>query len=566
MPCLWQIKEVAPRSWSEKFPEIDPLILQLLYNRGLTEQSAIDRFLTLDYSQDQYDPFLFTDMTKAVARIEQALAGKEKIVVHGDYDADGVCASVIMMQTLRQLEAVDPEVYIPHRESEGYGLNKETVNYFQKKGVQLIITVDCGVSNSSEISLAKEKGIETIITDHHAEPLNLPTAAVAIINPQLSQEKYPAKELSGAAVAFKVAQALIQKHKLGEGFEKWLLDLVVISLVTDCINLIGESRLLAFYGLKVLRQTRRPGLQELVRATRRDLQSLVTQNIAWQIGPRLNAAGRMDHANSAYQLLLTTETAEARELAKKIEDNNCQRQKISEEIYKAALKQVQEQESEKFFLIQGESWPLGVVGLVAGKIADKFYRPTLICTTNQGEVAGSGRSIPEFNMIEAIKKCAQFFARYGGHSQACGFTFNSPAKVADFQRLFKKIIEGELKAKDLRKKVSVEAEIELTQINWDLIKEIERFEPFGEGNPQPLFLSRARIVDWQIVGASGQHLRLLVTGQGRQQKLIAFGLGPRARELKIDEQIEFIYELGVNQWNGSQEIQLKMIDFKICQN
>ncbi len=564
----WEVKSKAEEEFVKKFPEINQVVLQLLYNRELTNQEAIDAFMTLDYSQDQHDPFLFKDMEKACERIEKAIKDGEKITVHGDYDADGVCASTVMMKTLQKLGAKDPGIYIPHRESEGYGLNSNTVDYFVEQGVNLVITVDCGVANKDEISLAKEKGIDVIVTDHHAQPLEMPTDAYAIINPSIEEDNYPTTDLSGAAVAFKVAQALIKRNDLGEAFEKWLLDIVAVSMVTDCIRLIGESRLFTYYGLKVLRKTLRPGIKALVVSARREMADLDTQAIGFQLGPRLNAAGRMDHANTAYELLMTEDENQAQELAMKIEGNNKERQKLSEKIYKQVDAQIQDQLDEKFFIVKGEEWPLGLVGLVAGKVADKHYRPTLILTANEDEVSGSGRSIPEFNMMEALQEIEESFDRYGGHSQACGFTLKEGMDVKEVQEKLKVIVNRELEGKDLTKKLPIEAEIELSKVDWDLVGELEKFRPYGEANPEPLFVSRKlKVADLKLVGKKADHLKMMVVDdEGKNKKTIGFRLAVKAEGLKIGDEIDLVYEIGINEWNGSKEIQLKIIDFKKHEN
>lgn len=559
----WQVKPEIDAQFKEKFPEINPIILQLLFNRNLTDQQKIDGFLTLDYGQDQHDPFLFQDMEKACKRIEQAIREKQKILVHGDYDADGVCSSVLMVKTLEKLGAKDIEIYIPHRETEGYGLNMDTVKYFEEKAIDLVITTDCGIANAAEIAQAKEKNIEVIITDHHAQPLKLPDAAFAVINPQIETDKYPEKELSGAGVAFKLAQALIKRNNLGEAFEKWLLDLVAISMVTDCINLVGESRVLTHFGLKVLRKTLRPGLKELVSSAGKEMSDLTTYNIGFQIGPRLNAAGRLDHANTAYQLLYTEDQQEAITLSQKLNQTNTQRQGMTEKIMQEVEAQVVAQKDDSVYFIQGEEWSLGIVGLVAGKIADRNYRPALVITRNQGELTGSGRSIPEFNMIETIKQEAKYFSRYGGHSQACGFTFAEDADLEEFKKVLNEIVKKQLAGKDLEKKMQIEAAINLNEVDWDLIRELEQFEPYGEGNPQPLFISKdLKVLDSQTVGSTGKHLKMMVSqNNGTTRKMIGFNFGDK--DVKIGDSVDVVYEIGINQWNGSQEIQLKIEDLKI---
>lgn len=557
----WNLKEKISAEFINKFPEINPMILQLLFNRKLFAQKNIDQFLTLDYSAG-YDPYAFREMEKAVARIQRAIQHQERIVVHGDYDADGVCASALLMRTLKKLGAKNLDIYIPHRESEGYGLNKQTINFFVEEKIDLIITVDCGVANAEEVRLAKAAGMDVIITDHHAQPLINPDSAFAIINPSMDQEAYPEKIISGTAVAFKLAQALIKKNNLGEAFEKWLLDLVAISTVTDCIPLIGENRLLTYFGLRVLRKTQKLGLQELIKISGKAPEAIDVSTIAFQLGPRLNAAGRMDHANTAYELLMAEERQEAQVLAERLNKANNQRQTLTERITREALAQIQAQQNEKIFLITGKDWPLGVVGLVAGKIAAQYYKPTLLFTNNKGEISGSGRSVEEFNMIEALKEKAEFFSRYGGHSQACGFTLKSPADLENFKNEFRAFVTEKLQSVVLQKKLNIDAELNFPDINWELMQGLEQFAPFGEGNPKPLFLTKnLTITDIQPVGAEGKHLRLNVQSpEGSVKKMIGFSFGKIISEYQIGEKIEVVYELGVNQWNGTQELQLKIVE------
>ena len=324
----WEVKTKADDDFIAKYPEINPIIVQLLYNRGLDTQEKINTFINPDYTKGSHDPLLFKDMKKAVKRVGQAIDNKEKVLIYGDYDADGVCSSAIIIMTLKKL-GLEADIYIPHRESEGYGINLDAAKKFVKEEVDLIITVDCGVANAEEIKFLSDHGIDVIVTDHHYEPLELPDGAFAIIDPAIKDEKYPEKEISGTTVAFKFAQAIIRDKKLGEAFEKWLLDLVAISIVTDCIPIKGESRALLKYGLIVLNKTQRLGLRKLLDEVRKNnTEKITTQSIAFRIGPRLNAAGRMDHANTAFRLLVSEDETEVDNLIKELNSTNTKRQKV----------------------------------------------------------------------------------------------------------------------------------------------------------------------------------------------------------------------------------------------
>jgi single-stranded-DNA-specific exonuclease len=565
MDKKWQIAPKINQSTKNKFPEINPIILQLLFNRGLGTQEKIDEFLNPDYGQDIHDPFLFRDMNKAVDRILKAIKKKEKIVVYGDYDADGVCATVLLAEVLKELGAL-PEVYIPYRNTEGYGLNDKAVEELSRSGTKLIITVDCGISNKNEIEKAKKNGIEVIITDHHYEPKELPKA-FATINPKIHGEKYPFDDLAGVGVAFKLAQALLKTEKnINQGFEKWLLDLVALGTVTDIADLLGENRTLVRYGLIVLKKTKRLGLLELLKAAQINPYEIDSRVIGYYLGPRLNAAGRLDHASTAYQLLITEDENEAKKIAQDLDGKNRQRQKMTKKIVQEALKQIGKiDEKKKLLTAIGESWPAGVVGLVAGKIADQYYRPTLIMERGEYEIIGSGRSIEEFNLIRALQKMEKYLSRYGGHAQACGFTMTNEKNLEKFRAELEKIVEEELKGKELYPKINIDLEIDLEEVNWDLYENTEKFEPFGEANQDPVFLAKnLKVVGIECVGQDGKHLRLQVNHNTRMvKKAIGFNFGYWSDKINVGDKIDMVFKLEVNQWNGSRELQLKVVDLKL---
>lgn len=569
MDKKWVVSEKMPQALLDKFPEINPVILQLLYNRNIVEQNDIDEFLNPEYKHNLHDPYLFRDMRKATGRIWKAIERKEKIVVHGDYDADGVCSSAILYDTLKNLGA-DVSVFLPHREREGYGMNVVTVQNFIDQGNKLIITTDCGITNHEEVNLAKKNGVDVIITDHHEAPKKLPNAD-AVINPHVHGETYPFKYLAGSGVAFKLASALILESKikpeysLPDGFEKWLLDLVAISTVTDIMPLLGENRVFVKYGLIVLEKTRRPGLKALLETIANKRKNYDTFTIGFQIGPRINAAGRMDHAKLAFQLLTAETSEEAVILAEKLQLNNVERQRITVDYVEEAKIQIGDISDEKKLLfVIGKDWPAGIIGLIAGKIADEYYRPTLILTEQDGKITGSGRSIREFNIVEALEKTQIHFERWGGHSQAGGFTLKSVTSVKQFQIDFEKVVDDQLKGKKLSPFLEIDAEVSLKDIDWDFYNALNSFQPFGEGNRNPYFLAhRVAIAGMQKVGNTGKHLKLMVRDDsGLVRKTIGFGFGEFFDTMEIGQMIDIVFEVGINEWNGNRELELKIIDLK----
>ena len=578
MAKKWQIKPSAPEDFINKYPEMHPIILNLLYNRGLMEENEFESFLNPDYNKNLFSAFIFKHAKKAVKRLLLALEKQQKIVIYGDYDADGVTSASVLYLAFKELGA-NIEVYIPHREKEGYGLNENAVRKFSEEKVDLIITVDCGISNINEVELAKSLGIDVIITDHHHAPEKIPKA-LAIINPNVEDEKYPFKSLAGVGVSFKFVQAFFQHlkeknkdEKFNEklkniggllGFEKWLLDLVAIGTVADCVPLISENRVLVKYGLIVLKKTKRKGLLELLNLISIDKNKIDAHSIGFQIAPRINAVGRLKHAMLAHKLLVSEEAAEVEELAKVLHEVNSERQKTTETIVLEIQKQRQRFE-DKFLFAFGNEWPVGIVGLAAGKLADEHRMPVIVMTRNGAEITGSGRSIPEFNIIKAMEKVNHCFSRYGGHSQACGFTLKSEAMMEEFTLKLKGIAFEELKDKDLSPTMEIDAKINLEEMDWNLINSLEKFEPYGEGNRKPIFLTEnLKIMQISQIGQDGKHLRIFVNDQKspKIQKMIGFYLGSYFNSLSLGDTIDVVYEAGINEWNGNREIEMKIVDLK----
>jgi single-stranded-DNA-specific exonuclease len=572
MKKLWDIMPKAPEEFV-KDTSYNEITVQLLFNRGIVKKEEIELFFQEDYDRAMYDPFLFRDMAAAVELIIKHIKEQNQIVIYGDYDADGVTSSAVLYETLTTLKA-KARVYIPDRVSEGYGLRKDAIDEIIKMGAKLIVTVDCGIRDAEQIEYAKSLGLEVLVTDHHMPPEEKKLPEALVINPATAGETYVFKYLAGVGVAFKFSQAIISKTNLAselkERLEERLLDLVAIGTVTDCVSILGENRFLVRKGLEVLTATKRLGLKELIKSAQINDRKLDSWNIGFQIGPRLNAAGRMDHANTAFELLISKDQEESIKIAQELNDKNQGRQKITEEITAEVEKQVNREE----YLITGicpnnvenESWKEGVIGLVAGRICEKYYRPTLVITHSQGGYKGSGRSIEEFNLIAAISECAEFLDKFGGHPMACGFSL-SENNLENFLNKMRKITEEKIKNSDLRPKLKIEAELKLADATEDFLDTLQKFAPFGQNNDRPKFLSHNLIIiDIIKMGLNGQHLKLKLmdnsSGAIKIMNAIGFNIAETWSDLKNNETIDIVYYLDLNEFNGKSEMQLKIIDIR----
>jgi len=576
MDKRWLVAEPISDDVKRQFPEMDPAVLQLLWNRGLRTQEAIDVFLGPDWSRDTYSPDLFLHMKAAVDRVFRALESGEVITVHGDYDADGVCGSAVLRSSLRDIcralgfDEKKITSYIPHREKEGYGMSVPTIEHLHEhERTKLVITVDCGISNKPAIDRGHELGIDTIVCDHHTMPEVLPETAI-LIHPLVPGETYPNKSLCGTGVAFKLASGLIAHARtrgagLPDGYEKWLLDLVAIATVTDVMPLTGENRVLETYGLLVLNKTKRIGLQKLIEAAGSNAGALDTYSIGFQLGPRINAAGRMDHANAALYLLLEEDEAKATELASALNAANVARQKASETMYQAAKRLVGDPGDRPVIIVASEGWPAGLVGLVAGKLVNDFGRPVYVAGKEGEKYVGSGRSIPGFDVTAGLREASAFLDKFGGHPQACGFSTQGDDRFLQAVALMEAYAKKELAGIDLVTTLSIDAEILLSQADWALQEAVARCAPFGEGNPRPIFAIRqARVQGLDTVGADGKHLRLTVVhADGKMAKMIGFGFGSWTKKLQVEDRVDVAFEIGVNEWNGNRELQLRIVDLKL---
>ncbi len=567
---IWQLPKEITKDFLQKYPRYPRVVLQLLQNRGIVRDKDIRNFLNPEYSLAN-NPFLFSDMGKAVDLIIEHIKKQNKIVVFGDYDADGVTASAVLTKTLSILRA-QVDIYIPYRATEGYGLNKKAIKYIVDQGAKLIITVDTGIRNKQEVGYAQDLGLEVIVTDHHSAPDNSNEwPNCLIINPILASEKYPFKFLAGVGVAFKLAAAIISRAKLDKKIkfrlEQDLLDLVAIGTVADCVSLLDENRVLVKTGLEKLNHTKRLGIKELIKIAGIKTENKIDAwNIGFQIAPRLNAAGRLDHANTAFELLVTGDEKEASELARRLNNKNIERQNITEEIMVEVEEQIKPQQKERILIgisQQEKAWNEGVIGLVAGRITEKYYKPTLIISCAQDCWRGSGRSIEEFNLIKAIGECQEFLIKYGGHRLACGFGIKEK-NLDKFVAKMRKIALDKLEKVKLKPKLKIETELDLEEITEELIEQINTFAPFGQDNPRPIFLSReVNIVDTMTMGSDDEHIKLKLQGQSRLINAVGFYQSERWKKLKLGDVIDIVYYLDINKFNGYSEPQIKIID--ICQ-
>ncbi|MCD6554370.1 MAG: single-stranded-DNA-specific exonuclease RecJ [Anaerolineae bacterium] len=556
----WKLPEPMPPAYQDRFPGVPDLLVRLLYNRGLTTPPAVQDFLgtpTLGTT-----PFRLPGMHKAVNRLRQAIRAGEKIAVYGDFDADGVSATAVLVETLQALGA-DVRPYIPHRVDEGYGLNLNALRKLYRAGVRLVVTVDCGIRSVAEVEAA-QRGMDLIITDHHSVGSELPPA-VAIINPKLPDSSYPFQDMAGVGVAFKLAQALLLAHRKMEGqpplAAEDLLDLVALGTVADIVPLLGENRDLVRLGLARLNDPQRPGLKALMAKAGVRPGEVTATTIGYVLGPRLNAAGRLADAMTSYQLLVTRDPAEAERLAAKLDETNRRRQKLTAEALEQARAQVLAEVTEAPLLFaSGENFLPGIVGLVAGRLTEEFYRPAVVVEVGAEQSRGSCRSIPDFHITAALDRCRDLLVRHGGHAAAAGFTVEN-TNLEPLRDRLRAIAEEELAGKELLPTLVIDAEVALSEMDWATQALLEQMEPCGSENPAPLFLSRGVTVrNCRPVGADEQHLKLTLSDGRVIWDAIAFRQG--IPEGGMPERIDVVYSLEAREWNGEKRLQLVVEDFR----
>jgi single-stranded-DNA-specific exonuclease len=550
----WNVLPPAPAEYFAETPDLPPLIAQILYNRGLTEPSQLASFIAAD-ERLSADPFLLPDMHQAVARTYRALLSGENIAIYGDFDADGITATVLLVQGISRLGGkVVP--YLPHRLNEGHGVKTTVLEKLHQQGISLVITVDCGITALAEVKKAQRKGLDIVITDHHTPPDIIPPAA-AVVNPKLPGSEYPFLELAGVGVAFKFLQALLQSIGKEERLEE-MLDLVALGTIADVMPLVGENRYLVKQGLRLLNATPRPGIREMANQTRLTIGSLDTESVSWVIAPRLNTTGRLGHAMPSYQLLITDSTEEARQLSLWLEQKNTERQRLTSEVISKAREQILAEGVSPILLASDEEYPAGVIGLAAGRLREEFYRPAVVVKTGKQTSTGSCRSIPEFNITQALKQCQSLLSHFGGHPQAAGFTLPT-RNLPRLKEALLRIAATKLAGVDLRPHLDIDAEVTLPKLAGDTFSSLQQLAPFGKGNPAPTFISRkVEVIDLRVIGSTGAHLKLKLRQDGSTWDGIAFHAGNCSKW--VASPLDIVYNLEVDSWYGAERLRLNILD------
>lgn len=564
MQKKWLLKQNNLDSLSEL--NVPDFIKNILINRGIKIKEEAEKFLNPDYGE-VYDPFLMLNMEKAAKRVVSAIKNNEKIIIYGDYDADGICGAAVFYSFFKAINYENFEVYIPNRYENGYGLNFSALDEFIEKKVDLIITVDCGISDTEKTARAKKSGIDIIITDHHLPQEELPQA-FAIIDPYQKKDNYKFKELCGAGVAFKVVSAIlkIENFSLPDGWEKWLLDLVAIATVADMSELKDENRILTYYGLMVLKKTRRPGLRALFNKAKINAETLNSEDIAFFVAPRLNAASRVDHANTSFELVVAYSFQIAVSMAGRLEEKNAERKKMVEEVVKEARQKI---DINKEIIISGnELWSAGVLGAAASRLMEEFSKPIFLWGKGEAkEIKGSARS-NGVNLVELMKKIPQdLFLDFGGHALAAGFSLKS-----DTAEIFEKEL---LKAWEKSEKIitenvlEIDGEFKLDDIKSENYEWLAKIEPTGKANHRPVFLFKnLRVENIKSFGNGGIHLELTFKKSNSESvRAIGFfmynSFNFNGNALESGDLVDLCASLDENIFNSSIEYRLKIVDLKI---
>ena len=552
----WQIAPALPAEANIALVEYPYPIRQILYNRGCLDADSAERYLRAQ--PEMYDPFQMIGMEDAVARILSAISMGEEIVVYGDYDVDGVTATALLVQVLQQMGG-KARAYIPNRFDEGYGLNNEALDVLAQEQVRLVITVDCGIRSPVEAEHARSCGMDMIITDHHHPKDEIPNAW-AVICPRQEGDPYPDKNLAGVGLAFKLAQALLLRHPVeGVSAEDWL-DLVALGTVADLVPLVDENRGLVRAGLRILRMGRRQGVLSLAQAAGLNPERLTAGDISFGLAPRLNAAGRLESALAAFAMLMSTDPMEAGPLAQKLDDQNRQRQKITQEIQQAAELMAAEEVSPHLIFAVHPEFNSGVVGLAASRLVEAYYRPAIVGQIGEETTRASCRSIPIFHITKALDECADLLVRHGGHAMAAGFTVSNH-QLEELRVRLQAIAERELADQDLVPSLRADIELPLSEIRPSLLPYLDQLQPTGTNNPEAVFVARNLwVTNSRTVGAEKKHLKLTVTDGSITYDAIAFRQGHWQDQMP--ESVDLMFTFEKNNFQGREYLQLNVKDIQ----
>jgi single-stranded-DNA-specific exonuclease len=534
---------------------ISPIMASILVARGVTTADQANRWLFLNQG-GLHDPFLLPDMEAAVDRLHRALRNNERVCFYGDYDVDGVSATSLYVSFYQALGGQGC-AYIPHRMREGYGLNETAIRQFAREGISLLVTSDCGTTSHREIAIAAHLGIDVLVTDHHQTDVSMPSA-VAVLNPHRRDARYPFTGLCSAGLAYKVVSAYSTKYGSGELPPESFLDLVALATVADMVPLQDENRILVREGLTQLTRGARCGVRALKQVAG-ITKPCTGDTIAFRLGPRLNAAGRLDHAVTCVKLLTTESDVEARQLAAHLEELNRRRQQIEEDIARKAVEAFMRDESASAIVLASREWHVGVVGIVAARLVERFHKPAIVlAVNNEGIAKGSARTVENFDLYQGLTACKDLLEAYGGHPSAAGLTIHE-SRIADFRRRFCDVVAGRIEGESAAPRLHVDAEVNLTDLNFGLIRELETLHPFGAGNPEPTLAVRGlQVVEARVVGE--KHLKLRVR-QGRSLTFdsIGFRMGsPEQLGVLRSRPVDLAFSPERNHWNGYDRLQLRI--------
>ncbi len=554
----WQIYQTNEEQIEELKSKygLNELLATILSNRNITEEEQIRLFLN-PTRNDFYDPYLITDMEIAVERIIKAIENKEKVTIYGDYDVDGITSITVLKSFLKEI-GLETSVYIPNRLDEGYGLNKNAIDKIAKDGCNLMITVDCGISGIEEIEYANSLGIETIVTDHH-EPGNELPNAVAVIDNKRKDSKYPFRELAGVGVVFKLTQALAKRLELKEETYLKYLDIVCVGTISDIVPLVDENRVIAKLGLMLVKQTKNIGLRSIINSS--GYTKIDSNTISFGVAPRINACGRMGKAKEALNLLLSTDIYEVNELTQKLNDHNKERQETEKAIFENAVEKIEKENlnQNKAIILGGENWHHGVIGIVSSKITDMYFKPSILLSFEEDGIGkGSGRSIPGFDLHEALMQCLDTIEKFGGHSMAVGITIRKD-KLEEFRKEFEEIAEKN-EIDKIIPIINIDAKINLNEIDKEMVESIKQLEPFGEANKMPIFAFKNLKIDSIRALSGGKHLKLTLKNNNNIINAIGFNIGHLAEEYLIGDKVDVAGVLEINTFGGVDNLQINIKD------
>lgn len=561
MQKRWVLK---PKNDSNKISKIQselgvtPIVARLLVNRGIDTFEQSKAFFRPSL-EELPDPFLMKDMDIAISRIERAIGNNEKILIYGDYDVDGTTAVAVVYSFFRAFHS-RIEYYIPDRYAEGYGISTQGIDYAADNDFSLIIALDCGIKALDKVDYANTRGVDFIIGDHHLPGDTIPDAC-AVLDPKRVDCPYPYKELSGCGIGFKIIQAFIKKNEMNMDEAYQYLDLVAVSIASDIVPITGENRILTHFGLKKLNTNPSVGLQALIDLSSNRTGIFSINDIVFQIGPRINAAGRIDHAKGAVNLLISKSKDEASNYSAMVDDQNNLRKDFDLRITEEALAIIENSESDKLkksTVLYKSDWHKGVIGIVASRLTERYYRPTIILTETNGHIAGSARSVVGFDLYEALSECSDLLDQFGGHKYAAGLTMQEK-NISLFQARFEEVVQRSIKPEMLQQEVSIDAEIELKDIDNKFYRILKQFEPFGPQNEAPIFVSKNVQIHGSAYIVGSNHLKFTSLQEGSPSfDCIAFGLAEHINHLNSKKPFDICYSIEENNWRGKKNLQLNI--------